>query len=125
MMSALLRKLLIDDTPLVHAVNRERRLKLRFDVADVTPPAGADSWASNDTFHPSGAAGRSTLSLTIDQLLKRTIVVAFGENIRVSNLIKFLANNYGAVHASSADSTSTEALRDLAWGGRMVTPKGQ
>src|SRR5438094_6089576 len=58
MMAALLRKLLIDDTPLIHVVNRERRLALRFRVTDIGPPksvAPEDCWMPNDAFHPDGA----------------------------------------------------------------------
>jgi hypothetical protein len=126
MMALLLRKLLLDDVPLVHAANRHRRLRIQFKLTELTPPLGVENWALNEAFHPSGAdSGQATVELNLDQLLKRTVLVAFGEHISVRELIKFLAQHYGAVHASPADDEKTRALRDEAWGARITTPKGQ
>jgi hypothetical protein len=99
-MASLLRKLLLDEIPLAHAVNRERREHIRFRVTDLTPPRGVESWAFDDVFHPSGAWPEHTMvDLTLKQFLNRTAVVAFKECVSVRELIKFLAHNYGAVHA--------------------------
>lgn len=125
-MASLLRKLLLDEIPLAHAVNRERREHIRFRVTDLTPPRGVESWAFDDVFHPSGAWPEHTMvDLTLKQFLNRTAVVAFAECVSVRELIKFLAHNYGAVHAFPADTAKTRALRDEAWGARVTTPKGQ
>jgi len=126
LMAALLRKLLLDAEQLVHAVNRERRERIRFVVTDLSPPEGIQGWTVNDSFHPSGAWPEdSRIKLPLDGLLHRTAVVAFGEHVSVSALIKFLAHSYGAVHAYPADTPATRALRDEAWAARITTPKGQ
>lgn len=121
-MAWLLRKLLLDDPPLVHAVNRHRRHKLRFCVTDLTPDPDIDGWALNDVFHPDGKwPDHATVDLTWDQFLARTVLVAHGEHVSVHDLIDFLAHNYGAVHTSPARDAKTEALRDEAWGARMTS----
>jgi len=126
LMAALLRKLLLDEVPLVHAVNPDRRERLRFHVTDLSPPEGVEGWSLDDVFHPSGASPEhSTVELRLDQLLRRTAVVAFGEHVSVRELIKFLAHSYGAVHAFPADTPTSRALRDEAWSARITTPKGQ
>jgi len=126
MMASLLRKLLLGDPPLVNAANRDRKQRLRFQVTDLSPPSGVSRWAPQDAIHPSGAGrAETTIDLRLDTLLSRTVVVAYGERISVRELIKFLSNNYGAVHASPADDDKTRALRDEAWGSRVITTKGQ
>jgi hypothetical protein len=107
-------------------VNEPRRLRLRFCVNDVSPPPGGGDWAPNDTFYPDPRwSDLSPLDLKLDQFLARPVLVAFGQVIGVRDLIKFLANHYGAVHTTPADDDKTRALRDEAWAARMTTPKGQ
>jgi hypothetical protein len=51
LMSAwLLRKLLLDEQPLVHRANRSRRLKVKFRMYDEQPPEGIEGWGRDTSF---------------------------------------------------------------------------
>jgi hypothetical protein len=61
----LLRKLLLDELPLIHEANRSRRLKLRFRMYDDLPDEGLVNWvrATRSTHGRSGATGSRWSSL--------------------------------------------------------------
>jgi len=124
-MAWLLRKLLLDEFPLVHVVNRSRRIPLRFIVNDESPPPGIIGWGLTDAFYPDPAwENIPTVELTFDEFLRRTVLVESRQTISVRDLVRFLANNYGAVHTTPAHDPKSEALRDAAWGSRISTGRG-
>jgi hypothetical protein len=84
----LLRKLLLDEQPLVHRANRSRRLKLKFRMYDDQPPEGIEGWGPGYFLwpDPENQSGRPIVELTLDQFLSRPTLVAFGHIITVRDL---------------------------------------
>jgi hypothetical protein len=119
LMSAwLLRKLLLDEQPLVHRANRSRRLKLKFRMCDDQPPAGIEGWGPGHFLwpDPENQSGRPIVELTLDQFLSRPTLVAFGHIITVRDLIKFMANYEGAVHTTVPNDEENEGPVGYAMG---------
>jgi hypothetical protein len=123
----LLRKLLLDEQPLVHRANRSRRLKLKFRMYDDQPPEGIEGWGPGYFLwpHPENQSGQPIVELTLDQFLSRPTLVAFGHIITVRDLIRFMANYEGAVHTTVPNDEKTKALWDTRWGETRVGPEGQ
>ena len=126
MISGLLRKLLLDGNPLIHQVNKSRKLKISFTVNDRKPPVGNKSlvfWSIEDGFDPDTSVPHLTKPVEVnkDQLLRRQIMIINGEMITVLDLIKFLSNVQGGVHAGKPENikeaTLKEAQRYLGIGG--------
>ncbi len=106
--SATLRQLLVDDDPLMHQVNRERRLKVLFTacVEDAYVALLLEDqptfWAWMDGFSPRYApAGTRTESLSLKNLLAKRAALVAGENVSVKDLIAQIANVEGGVHAGT------------------------
>lgn len=117
MISGLLRKLLLDDNPLFYQVNQNRKLKISFIVNDRRPPSGDKSlvfWSVEDGFDPDTSVPRFTKPLEVnkDQLLKRQIMIINGEVITVSDLIKFLSNVQGGIHAGRPENIKETTLQE-------------
>ena len=117
MISSLLRKLLLDDSPLIHQVNQDRKLKISFIVNDRQPPIGDKSlvfWSMADGFDPDTSVPhlRKPLEVNKDQLLKRQIMIINGETITVLDLIKFLNNVQGGVHAGRPENIKETTLQE-------------
>lgn len=126
MISGLLRKLLLDDDPLIHQVNQSQKLKISFTVNDRRPPIGDNSlmfWSIEDGFDPNTSVPRLTKPVEVnkDQLLKRQIMIINGQIITVLDLIKFLSNVQGGIHAgqpmNSKETTLKEVQKYLGIGG--------
>lgn len=106
--SAHLRKLLLDEDPLAHQVNRERRLRLRF-VASAEDAYtrlvledGPSFWAWMDGFSPRLAVrAKETETLTIDQLLAKRAALVAGHDVSVKDVILQVAHVSGGVHAGT------------------------
>jgi hypothetical protein len=125
MTALLLRKLLLDGAPLVHQVNRARRLKLTFRMRDETPEPGLLGWGPGESLWPNSNYGQSAVvDLNLSQFLSRPTLVADGHVISVRDLINFMANYAGAVHASRPDDPKTEALWHVRWGEMRFGPTG-
>lgn len=117
MISGLLRKLLLDDDPLIYQVNRDRKLKIFFIVNDRQPPSGDKSlvfWSVEDGFDPNTSVPHLTKPLKVnkDQLLKRQIMIINGEAVTVLDLIKFLSNVQGGVHAGRPENIKETTLQE-------------
>lgn len=125
MVAGLLRKIFLDETPLIHAVNRPRRIDLRFEITDTEPEPGTLGWFPNDTLHPASRLPQhGVVSCNFKQFLRRVVLVADGEKITVHDLIDFLSQNFGAVHATRAVTQKEKPLRDAVWGTRLFGPQG-
>lgn len=106
MISALLRKLLLDSYPLMDQVNEERRLKITFKVN--TRPINpllteADFWSIQDGFDPDTSHFSIAQDLSRDKMLERRVLKSDGHWFTVRDLIDFLSNVGGAVHAGKPD----------------------
>ncbi len=106
--AALLRKLLLDDHPLIDQVNRTHRIRLRFvtalpastteDDLPLPPPPGASPFV------------RGLKEVTRDGLLSRFAGWVAPHAYTVRDLILYVANIKGAVHAGRARDAREEAL---------------
>ena len=117
--AGLLRKLLLDDTRLVDAVNRSRRVKYRFRANERQAPGDPSLvfWSIQDGLDPDTAAPFRTNNvrdLTRDKFLAVTIIVVRGERLTVADVLRYLANVAGAVHIGSPTTSKELALASLA-----------
>lgn len=118
MISGLLRKLLLDNNPLIDQVNQNRKFKISFIVNGRQPPTGDKSllfWSMEDGFDPDTSVPhlRKPLEVNKDQLLKRQIMIINGEIITVLDLIKFLSNVQGGIHAGKPKNIKEIALQEI------------
>lgn len=96
--SGLVRKLLLDDDPLLHQVNRQRRKRVRFEVAS-NPADEREIFSDNPIYWaPAGALSpRLTImptpvieSLSLDQFPSRRAMYVRGHDISVKDVVKQL-----------------------------------
>jgi len=117
MISGLLRKLLLDDNPLIHQVNQNQRLKITFTINDRQPPIDKSLtyWWIQDGLDPNTSVPHLTkpLIVSIDKLLKRQIMILKGEIITVLDLIKFLSNIQGGVHLGLPKNSKEATLKEV------------
>jgi hypothetical protein len=96
--SGLLRQLLLDETPLVHAVNRQYRLELSFQTVDFSQPLPVEAQAHWQALDPEPFPGARTQSCSLKQFLGAPCLAWNGRNARVSDLIRACANAKGGIH---------------------------
>lgn len=118
MISPLLRKLLIDDYPLIDQINENIRLKIIFTINDRKLPLGDSSlvfYSMEDGFDPNTSVPHLTHPLEVDRdrLLKTQIMIIKGEAITVKDLIKFLSHVQGAVHSGKPKNAKDYALKGI------------
>ena len=120
--AGLLRKLLLDEVPLVHQVNRYRRERIRFRINGETPLERTileDKpvfWAIGDAIDPDAfpAPGISApIDAKLDQFLARTVMFARGERLSVGDLIRQVAHIDGAVHKGKPTNIREELLDEM------------
>jgi len=115
--SALLRKLLIDEYPLVHQVNRERRLKLRFQIGlPLRFPPGLEptAWSIQDGLDPATSVpGHATTTVDLDGFLAAKVLASEGKTYTVKDLVQFEANIMGGVHAGTPREQKEHVLDSL------------
>lgn len=118
LIARLLRKLFLDDHPLVDQVNRPHKMKFEFEVTvSINKPHESDTesvWSVQDGFDPETALpGKPRKTLSRDQFLQETVALVFGRKYTVRDVIQFEANIAGAVHAGSPKSEKEKALHQL------------
>lgn len=107
--SGLVRKLLIDESPLLHQVNRQRRRRVRFEVAGNVAyetelfKDGPMVWVPGAALSPrlSIMAHFTVRSLTLDQFLAHRAMFVAGHDVSVHDVIVQLAHIEGGVHAGT------------------------
>lgn len=120
MSGALLRKLFLDQSRLIDQVNRVHKLKLRFNISDISPfeqliyASNPEFWTIEDGLDPESPLAYAPFDATIDQFLHRRIMRSSGQWITVQDAIKQLANIDGAVHSGSAKNENELALQAAA-----------
>lgn len=122
-LSALLRKLLADQKPLVHSVNCNK-LKLNYVVTDRKPPwenipsikpETVELWMLEEGLDPEAIKKTvPTLSLNHDKFLSHICIYYKGKPITVHNIIKYAANAAGGVHHDPIPKTEFETIAALA-----------
>ncbi|MEA3376603.1 MAG: hypothetical protein U9R72_10475 [Chloroflexota bacterium] len=115
--SALLRKLLFDDFPLVDRVNRKHRLKIRFQVAcedyeqyvkdleEIGVPEPMLYIAPEIDLSP-----RPPRMLTKDQFYGTVVFAIEGRRYAVNDIVTLLANVMGGVHAGEPRNDDEKAI---------------
>jgi hypothetical protein len=110
--AGLLRQLLLDASPLIHVVNRARRLSFSFvrvGPSELTGVALLAQWFNPDVADFPGAA---TLSLNLDRFMKSPVLLFEGATANVAGLIKACANAKGGVHLGKATSSDEKTILD-------------
>ena len=119
----LLRKLLMDSTPLMDQVNTELRIRVRFPINGVSEfeelimSYGLTFWSLEDGIDPEfdqGTGMAVPLEATRDQLLARRVMVVNGKEITIRDLIDQLAHIEGGVHLTSPKEDKEKVLKEVA-----------
>ena len=119
MASGRLRLLLLDDSPLVHQVNRHHRLKVRFRILRHGDPPMKEAlklWAVPDGLSPDIAPAGHRIPIeevNLDTFLRERIMIIDGTDVTVVELIRHLANVAGGVHAGSARDPVDRQLEEM------------
>lgn len=120
--AGLLRKLLLDESPLLHQVNRYRRERIRFRINGETPTErilledNPIFWAIGDAIDPDAfplPSLSAPMDAKLDQFLARTIMYARGERLSVGDLIKQVAHVDGAVHKGKPTNAREELIDEM------------
>ena len=116
--SALIRKLLIDDFPLVDQVNRQHKLKTTFEISKTSPSIpgvpGQAVWSVQDGLDPETShPGKPSLTLNRDKLFSTVLAVVNGQNYTLREVVLFEANIMGGVHAGSPKEEQEKVLAKL------------
>lgn len=116
--SALTRKLLLDDQPLVDKVNRQYRLKIAFDVTEPSrTPEGQPEpalYSVQDGLDPDTAPPfKQRKTVTRDQLLAYVLLRTNGRAYTLREVVLFEAHVMGGVHAGSAKEEKEKALQQI------------
>lgn len=118
LIAGLLRKLFLDDHPLVDQANKDYRVKLRFTTSiPLNQPEPGDVtclWSVQDGLDPETARpGKSTQQLTRDQFFQQTVAIVFGRVFSIKDVVLFEANVAGAVHAGAPRTEKEKALQEV------------
>ncbi|WP_394415714.1 hypothetical protein [Roseateles sp. BYS78W] len=132
MLSALLRKLLIDGTPLLALVNRRFKQRVRFGVllprGPVALPSGPpEFWMVGDAIWPKvqGTFGPPA-QVSLDEFLSMPIVLALGHKLTVRDVIHYGAHVHGAVHAGAPSSEKDRRMLAIEqWIGKVLKESRQ
>lgn len=120
MLAGLLRKVIIDgQRSLLSQVNQSYRLTIRFVANEllIFPPVSEIAFLSlEDSTDPASCTHpplKRPVTLTLDKLLKHTVMICNGHMITVHNLIDHVAHVQGGVHAGNANSSIDCAIEEL------------
>ena len=121
MMSALLRKLLLDGQPIADSANVDRRMHIRYPVDGW--PIVSGSGAPGSRVHLRGVLQPGDdiptiplpppRDLTKDQMLKEVVLVWNGVEMSAWSLITHIAHVEGGVHVGIPTQGASELLEDL------------
>jgi hypothetical protein len=115
--SALIRKLFLDDHSLVNQVNREHKLKFVFNVCLPTIPLESPDikvFSIQDGLDPdTSRPGKAVSQLGRDQFFRTIVLVINGKKYTIKDVVLFEANIMGGVHAGSPKSEKEKILKTL------------
>lgn len=110
--AGLLRQLLLDDTPLVHAVNRRYGRRLEFEVVESRDDLAVQPDIHWRTLDPSGFPGAMTTKVGLKEFLRAPVLTVGGTTATVRDLIRACANVKGGVHLGKARTEAEGAIVD-------------
>ena len=113
--SALIRKLLIDRSPLVDQVNRDYRLRLVFEISEsrtsIPGVPEPNVWSVQDGLDPeTSRPGKPRKTVNRDQLLATVLAIVDGKPYSLREIVLFEANVMGGVHAGSPNEQKEKVL---------------
>jgi hypothetical protein len=116
--AALIRKLFLDDFPLVDQVNRIHKLKLVFETTlPLELPSGSPQptfWTVQDGLDPDTAIpGKRRYTASRDQFFQTVVTIVDNHKYTVREVVLFEANVMGAVHAGSPKTEKEYALKQV------------
>lgn len=116
--SALIRKLLIDDFPLVDQVNRKYQLKLKFEISESNPSIPGvpepSFWSVQDGLDPeTSRPGKPRKQVSRDQLFATVLAIVDGKPYSLRDIVLFEANVMGGVHAGSPKEEKERVLQTI------------
>jgi hypothetical protein len=116
--SALIRKLFLDDYPLVDQINRKYRLKISFKVAaPLGPPPNLPPpsfFTIQDGIDPDTAPPfKRQMEINRDQFFKIVPLIVKDRQYTIRDIILFEANVMGGVHAGSAKEDKSRVLQKI------------
>lgn len=118
LISGLIRKLFLDDHPLVDQVNKLHRVKLFFEITipqnqpqNEPPPT---FWTVQDGLDPDTAPPfKQRYSATRDQFFQTVVTIINSHAYTIREIVLFEANVVGAVHAGTAKTDKETALKQI------------
>jgi hypothetical protein len=117
--AALIRKLFLDDFPLVDQVNRNHHVKIVFETtvlhSDRSDGFPAPSfWTVQDGLDPDTChPGRERYVASREQFFKTVVTIVDNHQYSVREIILFEANVMGAVHAGSPKTDKEHVLKQI------------
>lgn len=120
--AGLLRHLLLDARPLIHAVNRRCRLKLRFYTWDFTERPPLDPELQIVALTPIGKPQSRVISITLEEFITAPSIVYKGVDHSVKDVIYIAAHVLGGVHSGRPQNADEERLIEI--GNQIYTRNG-
>ena len=118
LIAGLIRKLFLDDHPLVDQVNKKHRVKLCFEITVPINKPENESWPTfwtvQDGLDPDTAPPfKQRHNATRDQFFQTVVTVLNSHAYTVREIILFEANVVGAVHAGSTKTDKETVLKQF------------
>lgn len=118
MLGGLLRKLLLDGSALVHQVNRDRKLPIRFVANTLTtfsPYNEIEYCSLEDSTDPDVAYPplKKPVELKLEQFLKHNVMVCRGKPVTVHQLIDHVSHVEGSIHFGLAKEVLDKELQQI------------
>jgi hypothetical protein len=118
LISGLIRKLFLDDHPLVDQVNRTHRLKLSFEITiPINKPQNEPHptfWTMQDGLDPDTAPPfKQRYTATRDQFFQTIVTIVNSHAYTVREIVLFEANVVGAVHAGATKTDKEFVLKQI------------
>lgn len=114
--SALIRKLLLDEFPLLDQINRKYKIKLSFEIIPANDALiqKSEYYISADLLDPATAPRcKKSEKVSRDQFLKTTVLSIRGKRYSIRDIILFEANIMGGVHAGSPKELKEQTLKKI------------
>ncbi len=120
-LSALIRKLFLDDNPLIDQVNRTYRQKIRFVITDPNSPHTQVVLSMNPAFYSvqdgldleTSLPNEARVEVNRDVFFSTMVLIIEGKPYSVREIILFEANVMGGIHAGAPKTDKEKALSEI------------
>lgn len=117
LIAGLIRKLFLDDYPLVDQVNKKLRIKLGFEITiPINKPSNTLApifWTVQDLDPDTAPPFKQRLNVTRDQFFQTVVTVVNSHAYTVREIVLFESNVVGAIHAGSLKTDKELALKQI------------